>query len=403
MKIVSGSLLLIVLTLAWSGYLARHPAATHPERVGRAVPCEGGSLFNGEQAQVLEYGLRDARGLAVFENHIFMADKDRPILVFDPHSKDILIQPGVDCDHGCQTSEAGICPDGRCAEIDIRGLAILPNVKGEPSNSAQLMIADHGNAGILRTRLITKNSELSSIPDLERITSPEGIWMGVDFMLVTNDMSLQEIGNSGKADNKPKGSLLELSLSDFASKNKKIGIRQLIGGLISPSGLAAESDTGPVYVAERFPTSVAWGVYRSRKSGNSKELEWYRDRYLASVPNEGVSLPSYVGVAIWSTPPNTRGEAERVVILAAGPHGLYAFDRNGRQVGRMDFEDPVRGVAVANDAVYLAVGSLLCRIPLLSANLLSTDVDPGAGSTEPSYTEPAHKPIQKRSPRHCAR
>lgn len=424
MKIVLASISLLLVAL-W----LRHPGMKVPDRIGRPMQCAKGSLFEGEQAEVLAYGLEDPRGLIVSGDKVYVADDARPILVFD-FTSGKLVRPGDDCIHGCQKSLAALCPDGQCGNSDPRGLTVWDDHSGN-CEMKRLIVAEHGRAQILQAALDTELAEARNPEGMEELTSPEGIWIDHSTMFVTEDvlagqaspgssaliqMTLSspadksqtegknpkatETRNSQTKANEAKNSKTDSknaeaneadaktaqsetavpgcknATANEAKKPKtkaaaakipgKLDVKLLIQGLVSPSGLVSASATGPIFVAERFAKSIAWGMYRSRESPKSHELAWFRDGYLANVPNNLDTSPVYLGVAIWRPP---TAPANAYVILAAGPDALYAFGPSGSVIGRIDFGRPVRGVNVVGNTVYLTVGSLLCRIQLLPRNL----------------------------------
>ncbi len=54
----------------------------------------------------------------------------------------------------------------------------------------------------------------------------------------------------------------------------------------------------------------------------------------------------------------------RSMIFAAGPGGLYVFGRNGRNSGRILFDEPVSGVAACGKNLYFVAGHMLCRMKI---------------------------------------
>jgi hypothetical protein len=86
------------------------------------------------------------------------------------------------------------------------------------------------------------------------------------------------------------------------------------------------------------------------------------------------------------------------LIFAAGPTGLYAFDSGGASIGRMIFDEPVSGVSVSRDFLYLSVGHLLCRVPLAKLHENMTEIKAWISLRVPTESKLATSPSSRVSP-----
>ena len=120
-------------------------------------------------------------------------------------------------------------------------------------------------------------------------------------------------------------------------------------GLHRPSGILPDDANGLVYVADvdDEQKTLRWVIFKK------KEERWIPAGYLSSTPTNGKPLPKFLGLA--------SGNGR---IFAAGPMALYAFRPDGTSIGKMEFDEPVSGVAATDDAIYLIVGNVLGRIQM---------------------------------------
>lgn len=402
--------------------------SSHPYRVGRVAACSRGSLFQGSQAEIVAYGLGDARGLAIRKieaqptprpqkrqpeednpaEFIYVAGLSRPVLAFDAMSGKFVLPKGKDL-----LGQA--CPDGECQDNNDRDLSVSKD---------EALITGSGYAGLDRRAI--RDNEVGHRIDLgidgtENLSDAVGIWNNgrVSFVVVDNlvDASgspikvhtgsgalyslclpsapIQQrlVGNSTTGTHSghsfPSSRTQQPSPAESTAERQPCpsgmptGLSPVGKDLIHPSGVTAVSPTGPVYVAEERANSVSWAVFQQAGDGS-----WKRLKDLASVPKENRPLGMFLGAAYWcelwslnsgqsrySPTGNCSTGTERTamgVLFMAGPGGLFAFTPEGESVGRIDFDEPVNGVAVSTNSLFVVVGKMLCKIDLRG---LSVKVD----------------------------
>lgn len=312
----------------------------HFYSMGKAVACKDDSVFEGVQAEILEYGLQDVRGLATDASgrYLYVAEANRPILIYDT-----VPAPGQSDqkhrDPGFINSPFDLtCRDGKCEDLDDRDIAIA----GE-----EAFITENGKGRIFLRKLDKGRdlgrAELWDPKWADALNTPSGISVTQDVVFVSTDTPSRYARGTVPDPSKKGGALYVVC---------RIGDCQpdLIGATLQhPSGVVSRGPNGPVYVADDNEDSVRWLIYRK-----VADRGWIQDGLLASVPKSGETTPRFLGIAFSSA---------KQMIFAAGPTGIYAFDVHGASIGRMDFDEPVSGVAVSDKWLYLVVGHMLCRIP----------------------------------------
>jgi hypothetical protein len=332
----------------------------HLYHAGRAESCTGGSLFSRAQAEILEYGLQDVRGMTTDDSgrYIYVAEANRPVLIYDT-KVDSERDPFINDD-----SQDSMCPDEACENFDARDLAIEGN---------HIFITEHGKGKIFGRMLNEKHSvgklEPAETDSIESIRSPSGVWVTPATLFVTVDMP--PLVTTTKDAAKTTGALYVV---DRAGTQKPV---QVSAGLHRPSGVLATGAVGPVYVADDDDAddSVRWSIFEKRAQG------WVPAGFLASVPKMRKSLPKFLGIGF---------SPKRKMIFAAGPSGLYAFSLDGASIGRMIFDEPVSGVAVGPEAIYLVVGHMLCRIPFEELREAEKDL---RSHEPPDIAQPDNAPL----------
>jgi hypothetical protein len=313
----------------------------HLYRMGKAVACKDDSVFEGAQAEILEYGLQDVRGLTIdsSQRFIYIAEANRDVLIYDtfpePNKADAQHPGGgfINSDHDL------ICRDGECENLDDRDVAIVGD---------QAYITENGKAKI-SVRMLGVDHKLNGwrLWDpkwADAIATPSGISVIEHRVFISTDTPSMFAHGTVSDSRKRNGALyVACEVGDCQP--------DLVGDTLQhPSGVVSTGPNGPVYVVDDGGDSVRYSIYR-KVLGRG----WIQDGVLASVPKGGQEMPRFLGIAFSKV---------KQMIFAAGPGGIYAFDAHGASLGRMIFDQPVSGVAVSdeNRYLYLAVGHMLCRI-----------------------------------------
>ena len=302
----------------------------HPRHdvIGTSVACTNGFPFAGIHAEVLEYGLQDVRGLACDASgqDVFIAEGKRSVLVYSTQSGSIV------------RSRQLLCSGAPCEVTDRRGLAFVEPI---------LYVAEHGRAQIIERNFESSREALSSSGDLDpslgvstplsgtagMISAPSGVAFAEQTLFITDD---------------PKEDSAEPAGALYACASSNCEPQLVSDHLEHPSGVAAASKDGPVYVVEKRAHEVDWPIFT-----NTSEHGWMRSGSLGSAPISESAAPPFWGIAF---------NDSRRMIFAAGPGGLYIFGRTGRNSGRVRFEDPITGIASCGEVVYFAVGHMLGRL-----------------------------------------
>jgi hypothetical protein len=315
----------------------------HLYRMGKAVACKDDSVFEGAQAEILEYGLQDVRGLALdsSQRYLYIAEANREVLIYDtlPDPKQ------ADADHPSagfiNSSHDLICRDGECENLDDRDVAIA---------GTEIFITENGKARIF-LRIIDADHHLagSKLWDpnwADTLSTPSGIAVIQSRVFVSTEMPARLAQGAGSRPTQRGGALYVACENGDCQPD-------LIGDTLKhPSGVVSRGANGPVYVADDNGNSVRYLIYR-KVPGRG----WIEDGFLASVPKGGEAVSRFLGLAF---------SEQKKMIFAAGPGGIYAFDVHSASMGRMIFDEPVSGVAVSDRYryIYLVVGHMLCRISL---------------------------------------
>ncbi len=337
----------------------------HRDSLGEAEACEGGEYFKGTQAQILAYGLQDARGITVDPTgrYIYIAERDRPMLVYDTRNELLDVQARMG---------GSACPDGLCGDMDARDVALSRN---------NIFVAAHGNGTVLR-RVDSCDADAFSPAAMEALYSahsPTGIRIGSRAIYVTDDSPVKDdckdctkkIGGSlyvipithddnerqaatvaplkskqqsSPSSRSPRGATVDSEGQHTAPQPVRIS-----EALHRPSGVLPDEANARVYVADADDEDkvLRWVIFKK------EEDEWRPAGYLSSTPTGSKALPKFLGLA-----------SGNGMIFAAGPMALYAFKPDGTSMGKMVFDEPVSGVTVAGNAIYLIVGNVLGRIQI---------------------------------------
>jgi hypothetical protein len=365
-----------------------------------------------QQAEVLDYGLQNVRGLAydAADQRLFLSEGDRSLLVGDWEAQDKnkaayffkLRYP----------DEKYMCPEERCGYVDQGGLAIW---------NYQLYSAEHGRERIT-VRTIgpnlgiedVKSGLLHSSPlatDTHSVSHPVGVAAVDGALFVTDDASWP--GSPGTPPSHPSAEHPASTQTESAGRSNAMYVcdaascTPIPGALTHPSGVAATSINGPVFVADADQQEIRWPILVKRGK------DWIQTGSLGSVPISNGTLPTFLGVALFD-PCNGCSDDSRKMVFAAGPGGLYVFDTRGTMLGRVTFDEPVTGLALTGKEVYeqrgdpvpvryrlyLAVGHMLCSLTFRdpSENLAPSSkapeaaVEPPEAETKPGINKPLSSP-----------
>jgi hypothetical protein len=309
--------------------------------LGTAISWSSDFPFPGQQAQILESGIGDVRGIVAGPNgDVYLSEANGDTLVYSDHEQKVTA-----------SSAARACAEEHCEEVDQRGIAFF---------GASLYIAEHGRGQIVKIDPKDLDQKIGASLDgsSEQVVGPSGLAAVGQTLFITDDRPWPATAEDSAYDSAdyprwldkgtPRlfGALYSCTLDDKGDKcvgpPVKVATR-----LRHPSGVAARYATGPVYVAESDSNQVRWPIFRY--SGG----QWIPDGALGSVSAKGATLSGFLGVAI---------DEEGSYVFAAGPGGLYVFSTKGGGFGRVMFDEPVSGVAYYGGAVYLVVGRMLCRL-----------------------------------------
>ena len=301
---------------------SRHPL----ERLGRAVAWQSTCPFpQDSQARVVATGLGEVRGLACNgQGGVFLADSKGHVMLWSANG---LLEP----------SYASAEPDS----TDLRGLAMADGA---------LLLAEHGRGSLLRW----DGQSMSALSfGIGPYSGPAGIARAGDTLFLTDDRPWPGAPEEQAYDSADYGRWLEkgtprlfgavYACTPQDHRCERVGTR-----LRHPSGIAAMSATGPVFVAEADSTEVRWAILKKDESGS-----WKQSGALGSAATGGKPMPPFLGVAL---------DPANGYVFAAGPLGIYVFSTEGSILGRVDFDDPVSGLSCQPGAVFAVVGHRLCRI-----------------------------------------
>ena len=296
--------------------------------IGTAVACTADFPFRNVHAEILEYGLQDVRGLACDDSggNVFVSEGRRSLVVYSTRSGSII------------QSNRSVCPEAPCEVTDSRGLAFLkPALYVAEHGRAQIIVRDFGYSGEpafsgnLDATLGTSNALPGATEDL---SAPSGVASAEQMLFITND-PIRERSN-------------EHSGALYTCPNTNCKPERIAERLQHPSGVAAVAKDGPVYVAEIKAKEVAWPIFRK-----TADRGWIRSGALGSAAFLSPVTTPFLGIAI---------NESKSMIFAAGPGGLYIFGRDGRNTGRIMFDDPVAGVSSCGNDIYFVSGHMLCRL-----------------------------------------
>ena len=311
----------------------------HLDRLGAAESWSTSFPFSkNPQAEVLETGLDDVRGLACDANgNVFLAEANGRVLEYTAAGSFREPLPLV--------NKPGELPLKEPEKIDQRGAVVC---------GKSLFIAAHGQG-----RVVSRESPLDASReealDVSPITGPSGIAVASDTLFITDDRPWPGPSEDTSFDSSDytrwidKGTSRLFGAVYTCTVQKSQWTVALVGSrLRHPSGIAAEGPNGPLFVAESDSAEVRWAIFEKNHKGG-----WTEAGALGSAPAAGGILPPFMGVAI---------DDAHQYVFAAGPKSLYVFSRQDGMLGRILFEEPVTGVAYHARAVYLMAGHQLCRL-----------------------------------------
>jgi hypothetical protein len=292
---------------------------------GHAVLCRDESLVGekkgfpfkeGDRAEIVEYGLDDPRGLAIWGDHsVLIADRNRPVLVYRQGL------PGNDETKRCRPT----CRGNECA-TDIRGIA---------SFEGRAIAAEYSQQRIAEVQSMETCPVLAGTfrSTLDQIGRPIGLAFAEKTLFFTREDAPAEKYGSLQA--------IETDTGKVTRLDEKLS---------HPSGVAADAANGLVFVAEHDQREVRWPVYQKDSGG------WPKHGALGSALIENAPLATFLGIAV---DPDGR-------VYAAGPGGLYVLRQNVGVIGKITMNEPVSGVAIQDRYVYFTAGHELCRIKMRS-------------------------------------
>lgn len=293
--------------------------------LGKKVECSP-DLKLPSHAEILGYGLEDPRGLAYDAGHsrVWIAD--------GPRRK--LIAYSIAGRHFEKLPVGTLpeyCPQGSCAAVDLRGLALKKDA---------LYVAEHDRARVAI-------HSLDGVPDeaykIGFFSLDEGLLDGPSGVAFDEDEDTAFITD----DHSRPGAVYQVEGQDHKA--------QLISKDVpNPSGVALSPDKLTLYVTTCDGQQVQWVVFRR----DSIRSRWQKHGILASEKMNGTSIPPYEGILV----------AESGHIYAAGPGGIHVFNMAGASLGRMEFLEQVTGLTWGFDekgvqrCIYFTAGHLLCRL-----------------------------------------
>jgi hypothetical protein len=396
------------------------------DHMGHAVSCSDRFPFAGQQAEVLDYGLQNVRGLAydTADKRLFLSEGDRSLLVGDWEADE---KSKADFFRLRYPDKDYMCPEERCSYAGQGGLAILEDhfysaEDGREGITVRLYSAEHGrqrvtvrnigpNPGIkdVNSRLLY-SSPLAA--DTHSVSHPVGVAAVDGDLFVTDDPSWPGPPATQPSQASPKPAALMPTVT--AGQSGAIYVcdanacTSIAGTLGHPSGVAAANINGPIFVAEWGQEEIRWPIFA--KPGK----DWVQTGSLGTVPISNGTVPTFLGVALFD-PCNGCSDDSRKMVFAAGPGGLYVFDIRGTLLGRVTFDEPVTGLALTGKEVYeqrddpnpvryrlyLVVGHTLCSLTFrdpgenhkLDRAPSEAMLQPtGPGSNDPSSDRPLNSP-----------
>ena len=367
--------------------LAMYDSKLARDHMGHAVSCSDRFPFTGQQAEVLDYGLQNVRGLAydTADKRLFLSEADRSLLVgdweADEKSKAVFFRLRY-------PDNNYMCPEERCSYADQGGLAIMEDHSysaedGRERITVRLYSAEHGrqrvtvrNIGANLGMKDVNSRLLNSSPlaaDTHRVSHPVGVAAVDGELFITDDPSWSGPPATPPSQASPKPAAS--TPTETAGQSGAMYVcdatacTPVAGTLGHPSGVAAANINGPIFVAERGQEEIRWPIFA--KPGK----DWIQTGSLGSVPISDGAVPTFLGVALFD-PCNGCSDDSRKMVFAAGPGGLYVFDIRGTMLGRVTFDEPVTGLALTGKEVYeqrddpnpvryrlyLVVGHMLCSL-----------------------------------------
>lgn len=386
-----GAVLWIAFTLAiYDTRLAR-------DHMGHAVSCSqrfpfvdrviGGRHTADQQAEVVDYGLQNVRGLAydAADKRLFLSEGDRSLLVgdweADEKSKAVFFRLRY-------PDKNFMCPEERCSYADQGGLVIMEDRSysaedGRERITVRLYSAEHGRQRIT-VRNIGPNLGMEDVnsrllyssplaADTHSVSHPVGVAAVDGDLFVTDDPSW--LGSPATPPSQASPKAAASTPTETAGQSGALYVcdttacTPVAGTLGHPSGVAAANINGPIFVAERSQKEIRWPIFA--KPGK----DWVQTGSLGTMPISNGTVPTFLGLALFD-PCNGCSDDSRKMVFAAGPGGLYVFDIRGTLLGRVTFDEPVTGLALTGKEVYeqrddpkplryrlfLVVGHTLCSL-----------------------------------------
>ncbi|HLN00406.1 MAG TPA: hypothetical protein VK335_14050 [Bryobacteraceae bacterium] len=326
----------------------------NPNRLGKAISWSPSFPFPDAQASILWYGLVDVRGLASNKSgDLFLSAANGDVLVYSTrHEKNQKSNP------------IHTCPQEPCEKVDQRGIAI---------SDTSIYVAEHGRGRLTVKAGAADLSEKESTPlegAFEELRGPSGLGAVGTTLFITDDRPWPGTTADASYDSADYSRWLDkgtprlfgaLYTCTVDTKEERCKPALVGSRLRHPSGVVAVCPAGPVFVTEFDSAEVRWPIY----NWNPQLQKWNQTGALGSIAASGEVLPTFLGITLDDAAHDYAAHHDTGhYVFAAGPGGLYVFDRKGGSLGSVIFDEPVTGVAYWEDDVYLIVGHMLCRLTI---------------------------------------
>jgi gluconolactonase len=249
---------------------------------------------------------------------------------------------------GSDTPEVYLDPAGftgegtRGGELGSNGLLLDPE--------GNLVLCQHGDRRLARMRAPLANPE----PDYETIVGE----FDQQRFNSPNDAVYDAVGNLYFTD-PPYG--LEFRMEDPAKDipfqgvyrySKEGDLSLLLDSLTRPNGLAFFPGGNQLLIANSDPEKPYWYRYAVAEDGSLSQGEIYRDA--SEVGAEEAGLPDGLKIRSDGT------------VFATGPGGVWIFDPEGQELGRIDVGQRCSNVALneREDVLFVTADSYVLRIDL---------------------------------------
>jgi hypothetical protein len=322
-----------------------------PDRLGEAIIGSEIFPFPKAQASILLHGLPEVRGLASNrQGDLFLSVANGGVVVSPRGSK--MPPREWNVMHSCLNEP--------CEKVDQRGIAVSEN---------SVYMAEHGRGRLTAADALLCEKDVRTLKGVfEGILGPTGLAVVGNTLFMTDDRPWPGTTADTSYDSADYNRWLDkgtprlfgtLSVCTLDAEEEQCVPKVVGSRLPHPSGIAAVCPGGPVFVTESDAAEVRWPIF----NWNSLDAKWNQTGALGSVATSGKVLPPFLGIAL-DEEPDAQDHPAGHYVFAAGPDGLYVFDRKGGSLGRVIFEEQVTGVAYSHDNVYLIVGHMLCRLTI---------------------------------------